>query len=60
MTNIHRGICWATAILLTVTAKKYGVFDAEAADTLLLVLPIIAILSFKNGLDCRLPRKKGA
>jgi hypothetical protein len=60
MTNIQRGLCWVAAILLTVTAKKYGVFGAEAADTLLLVLPIVAILSFRNGRECRLLCKKGA
>jgi hypothetical protein len=60
MTNIHRGLCWATAILLTGIAKKYGVFDAEAADTLLLVLPIAAILSLRNRRECSLLRKKEA
>ena len=58
MTNIQKGISWASAILLTVIAKKFGVFDAEAADTLLLVLPIVAILSLKNGRECRLARRK--
>jgi hypothetical protein len=57
MTNIHRGLCWVATILLTVIAKKYGVFDAEAADTLLLVLPIVAILSLRNGRECSLLRK---
>jgi hypothetical protein len=59
MTNIHRGLCWAATILFTVIAKKYGVFDAEAADTLLLMLPIIAILSLRNGRECSLLGKKG-
>ena len=60
MTNIHRGLCWGATILLTVIAKKYGVFDAHAADTLLMVLPIVAILSFRNGRECGLLRKKEA
>jgi hypothetical protein len=60
MTNIHRGLCWAAAILLTGIAKKYGVFDAEAADTLLLVLPLAAILSLRNRRECSLLRKKEA
>jgi hypothetical protein len=46
-------------MLLIVIARKYGVFDAEAADTLLLVLPILAILSFRNRRECGLrPRKE--
>jgi hypothetical protein len=60
MTNIHRGLCWAAAFLLTGIAKKYGVFDAEAADTLLLVLPLAAILSLRNRRECSLLRKKEA
>ena len=60
MTNIHRGLYWAAAILLTGIAKKFEVFDAEAADTLLLVLPIAAILSLRNRRECSLLRKKEA
>jgi len=60
MTNIHKGLCWAAAILLTVLAKKYGIFDAEAADTLLLVLPIVGILSLRNGRECGLHPKREA
>ncbi len=60
MTNIHRGLCWAAAMLLIAIAKKYGVFDAEAADTLLLVLPIVALLSLRNGRECSLRRRKEA
>lgn len=60
MTNIQRGLCWAAATVLTAMAKKYGVFDADAADTVLLVLPIIAILSFRNGRECSLLRRKEA
>ena len=60
MTNIRRGLCWAAATLLTGVARRYGVIDAEAADTLLLVLPIVAILSFRYGRECSLPRKREA
>lgn len=60
MTNIHKGLCWATAMLLVVIAKKYGVANADAADTLLLVLPIVAVLSLRPGRECRLVRKNEA
>lgn len=60
MTNIQKGLCWGAAILLTVIAKKFGGFDAEAADTMLIVLPIVAILSLRNGRECSLLRKKEA
>jgi hypothetical protein len=58
MTNIHRGLCWAAAIVFTAIARRYGVFDIEAADTLLLVLPLVAILSLRNGRECSMAGKK--
>jgi len=54
MTNIRRGLCWAAALLLTAIAKRYGVFEPGAADTLLLVLPIVAVLSLRKARACRL------
>lgn len=60
MTNIHRGLCWAAALLTVVIAKKYGVFDADAADTVLLVLTIVAVLSLRNKRECSLLRKTDA
>ena len=60
MNNIARGLCWAAAILVTVIAKGSGLIDAGAADTLLLVLPIIAVLSLRNQGECRPLRRKEA
>ena len=60
MTNIQRGLCWAAAFLLTAVAKKYGIFEAGTADTLLLVLPVVAVLSFRNRRECSLGRKTEA
>jgi hypothetical protein len=47
-------------MLMVVIAKKYGVFDADAADTLLLVLPIAAVLSLRSKRECNLLRKAEA
>jgi hypothetical protein len=47
-------------MLMVVIAKKYGVFDADAADTVLLALPIVAVLSFSNKRECNLLRKTEA
>lgn len=60
MKNIQKGLCWAAAMLMVVIAKKYGIFDAQAADTLLLVLPIVAVLSLREKRECNLLRKKEA
>jgi hypothetical protein len=58
MSNVQRGIFWAAAIALTAFARRSGVFDAQAADTLLLVLPIVAFLSLRGGRNCSLLRRK--
>lgn len=57
MTPIQRSLCWAASMLMVVLAKKYGVFDAQAADTLLLVLPIVAVTSLRNQRTCQLLQK---
>lgn len=60
MTHIQKGLCWAASMLMVVLAKQYGVFDAQAADTLLLVLPIVAVMSLRNQRTCSLLSKKEA
>jgi hypothetical protein len=60
MTNIRKGLCWATSMVMVVIAKKYGIFDAQAADTLILVLPIVAVLSQRDKRECNLFHKKEA
>jgi hypothetical protein len=60
MTNIRKGLCWATSMVMVVIAKKYGIFDAQAADTLILVLPIVAVLSLRDKRECNLFHKKEA
>jgi hypothetical protein len=60
MTNIRKGLCWAASMVMVVIAKKYGIFDAQAADTLILVLPIVAVLSLRDKRECNLFHKKEA
>jgi hypothetical protein len=60
MTNIRKGLCWAASMVMVVIAKKYGIFDAQAADTLILVLPIVAVLSQRDKRECNLFHKKEA
>lgn len=60
MKNIQKGLCWAAAMLMVAMARTYGVFDAQAADTLLLVMPIVAVLSFRDKRECNVLRKKEA
>ena len=57
MTTIHKGICWAAAILLNAVGNYFGLIDDKTAETLFIVLPIVAVLSLGAGSDCRLWRR---
>lgn len=52
MTTLRKGLCWAAAFLLTFTARQLGIFETQAADTILLVLPIVAVMSLRNQNSC--------
>lgn len=57
MTIIIRAICWAAAILVVAGCGRYGLIDHEAANTLTIVLPIVAWLSLDQG-SCLPPRRE--
>lgn len=46
-------VCWATAILLMALAARIGWIERNAADLLLMVLPMIAFVTLLGGRDCR-------
>ena len=54
MTNIYKGLCWATAIFLNAIGNFYGLIDDETAQTLFIVLPIVAVMSLRDGRNCGL------
>ena len=49
MTRIHSGLCWGAALLLNAAGNYFGLIDDKTAETLFIVLPIVAVFS----LGCR-------
>ena len=61
MTNIRKSLCWAAAILLNALGNACGLIDDKTAETLFVILPIVAVLSLNSNRPCSLlPRNKGA
>ena len=50
---------WAAAILLLALAARFGWVGREAAELLLVVLPMIAFVTLLGNRDCR-PANRGA
>ncbi|MEO8141041.1 MAG: hypothetical protein ABI617_00120 [Sphingomicrobium sp.] len=46
-------ICWAAAILLLALAARLGWLDRAAADLLLMVTPMIALVTLLGRRNCR-------
>ncbi|TMM48317.1 hypothetical protein [Qipengyuania marisflavi] len=49
MSQITKALIWATSILAVASAGRYGVMDADTAQTLTLTLPALAIASLAYG-----------
>lgn len=46
-------VSWAAAIMMLAFASRFGWLDREAADLLLLVMPMIAFVTLLGGRNCR-------
>lgn len=60
MTNIYKGLCWATAILFLAVGNWMGWIEDSAAQTMFMVIPIIAVLSLRDQIGCRLFARREA
>lgn len=52
MTTASKAVCWAVAMLFVAAGAHFGFMDRDAAMTVLLVLPIVAVLSLTGRLGC--------
>jgi hypothetical protein len=59
MTSIKNGLPWAAAILLNAVGNYVGLIDDKTAETLFIVLPIIAVVSLGRGCACGWWRRGG-
>lgn len=51
----HRGpLCWAAAIILLAVANAAGWVADDAAQTLFIVLPIVAVMTMGRARSCAL------
>ena len=51
-------LLWAAALVLLAMGNRFGLVADDVADTLFIVLPLLAVLSLRGGLCC-LPRRRG-
>lgn len=59
MLNLVKALCWAAAMLFVALAKAYGLISIESAKTMLIVLPILAVLSLRGETRCSHPFHRG-
>jgi hypothetical protein len=52
MTNITKGLCWAGAILFTALGNYLGYIADDTAQTMFIVLPIVAVMTSRDGAHC--------
>lgn len=60
MTSLKSGLCWGGAILLNAAGNYTGLIDDKTAETLFIVLPIVAVFSLGRGCNGRLWRRNEA
>lgn len=48
MSNIFKGLAWASAILLTAALDSYGMISEDMGSTLFVVLPFVAVMSLRG------------
>ena len=54
MNNIVKGLCWAGAMLFVALGASLGYMDRDAAQIMLLAMPVVAINTIRNKRPCRL------
>ncbi|WP_338241588.1 hypothetical protein [Aurantiacibacter hainanensis] len=60
MNTIAKGLAWALVIILTALAGQAGLIGGDAARTMLIVLPILAVVTLNRSRTCRLARNDQA
>ncbi len=53
MTHIHNGLFWAASLILLVLGNRSGLIDDTTANTLFVLLPIVAVMSLRGRSTCR-------
>jgi hypothetical protein len=53
MTSFKSGLCWGAVILMNAAGNYLGLIDDKTAETLFIVLPIVAVVTMGAGCGCR-------
>ena len=56
MTSLKSSLCWSAAIVLNAAGNYFGLIDDKTAETLFIVLPIVAVTTM--GCSCRFSRRR--
>ena len=60
MSNIVKALCWAAAILLVALGNASGLIADSSANTMFAILPLLAVLSLRGQIGCRLLDRRKA
>ena len=58
MSTVTKAICWAIVILAMAVAKSMGVISSASGTTMLIVLPVLAVLSLRGQTGCSLRKRE--
>ena len=58
MSTVSKAVCWAIVILAMAVAKSTGVISSASGTTMLIVLPILAVLSLRGRTGCSLRKRE--
>ena len=58
MSTASKAICWAIVILAMAVAKSMGVISSASGTTMLIVLPVLAVLSLRDQTGCSLRKRE--
>ncbi len=53
MTQIHKSLCWAASLIFLALGNRFGLIDDTTANTLFVLLPIVAVMSLRGRSTCR-------
>jgi len=57
MAYIFKGLCWAGSLILLALGNAAGLVADDAANTLFVVLPLLAVITMRGAACCRPERR---
>jgi len=52
MPRLKKALCWVAPILLIAFGNRWGLIDDDSAQTMFIVLPIVALLALRGETAC--------